>query len=107
MFGSSDVWAGGITPEGRVQIWCSAFLHICKTNVLGKAQPENAHLKMHIWQWRKTGHQIVDSYPSRLRIRTTENRTAKFSRPCDFARMAVCASTFIHLTNIDRDRDAH
>ncbi len=37
------MWTGGITPEGRVQIWCSAFLHICRTIVLGKLNP-----KMHI-----------------------------------------------------------
>ncbi len=107
MFGTSDVWTGGITLVGRIQICCSAFLHNCKTIVLGKLNP-----KMHICclAVEKDGPADLDttsrSYPSRLRIRSTKNRTAKFSRPCDFARMAVFASTFTGLKNIKRGRDA-
>ncbi len=88
----------------------SAALHFstsAKTIVLGKLNP-----KMHICCLAVEKDRSADldttsrSYPSRLRIRSTENRTAKFSRPCDFARMEVFASTLTRLKNIKRGRDA-
>ncbi len=81
--------------------------HLQQTIVLGKLNP-----KMHICWLAVEKDRPADldttsrSYPSRLRIRSTKNRTAKYSRPCNFARMKVFASTLTRLKNIKRGRDA-